>query len=81
LTAAETASLVLEDSAVDAPLPARGPVTLRGASTLPPLPLHWLGIFALVALALAVVLETTRKLRERGREWKVRAPAHVRNTA
>jgi hypothetical protein len=44
--------------------------------------MSWLGVFALVALTGAVVLELLRKLRERGQsERLVKAPSHVTNTA
>jgi hypothetical protein len=74
-----SARLTLTDSRVSAALGARGPVTLIGDVQFPPLPTHWLGVFALVVLALASSLELLRMVRERRDGPTTRAPAHVRN--
>jgi hypothetical protein len=81
LRVARPATVTLTDCTVSAPLGARGNVTLVGSTSFPALPLSWLGLFALVALAVAVALELARKLREHRHEGRVRAPAHVTNTA
>lgn len=81
LRIADSARVTLRDCTVVAPLGARGKVTLLGGTRFPMLPLSWLGIFALVALAAAIVLEVTRRLREQRHESRVRAPAHVTNVA
>jgi hypothetical protein len=81
LRVAQSASVTLTDCTVTAPLGARGNVKLVGSTSFPALPLSWLGLFALVALTVAVVLELTRRLREHRHERRVRAPAHVTNTA
>jgi hypothetical protein len=83
LRVAQSASVTLTDSTVSAPLGAQGNVKLMGSTRFPALPLSWLGIFAMVAVTGAVVLELMRKLRERGGtpERRVKAPAHVLNTA
>ena len=74
--------MTLTDSTVIAPLGARGDVRLLGNTQFPALPLSWLGVFALAALAMAVVLEFMRSLREKHRNDRgVRARAHVTNTA
>lgn len=77
----QSANVTLTDSTVNAPLGARGNVRLVGDTHFPALPLSWLGVFALVALTIAILLELTRKLRERGHpDSHVTAPAHVTNT-
>lgn len=77
-----SASVTLRNSAVYAPFGAQGDVKLVGDIQFPALPLSWLGVFALVALSIAIMLELVRKLRERGRsDSHVIAPAHVTNTA
>lgn len=81
LRVARSAQVTLTDCTVAAPLGARGNVRLAANTRFPALPLSWLGIFALLALATAVVLEANRKLRERRHESRVRAPAHVTNIA
>lgn len=81
LRVARSASVTLTNSTVYAPLGARGNVRLAGTTRFPALPLHWLGLFALIALTLAIALEVARRLRERRHEGSVRAPAHVTNTA
>jgi hypothetical protein len=81
LRIADSARVTLTDCTVAAPLGARGKVRLMGGTRFPPLPLSLLGIFALVALAAAIALEVTRKLREQRHESRVRAPAHVTNIA
>jgi hypothetical protein len=73
--------VTLTNCAVTAPLGARGEVRLVGKNRFPALPLSWLGLFGLFALAGAILLELGRKLREHGHEGRVRAPAHVTNTA
>lgn len=79
LRIADSANVVLEDVAVDAPRGARGPIELRGTTELPALPVRWIGIFGLVVVALAVALEVMRRLRERRSDRTVSAPPHVTN--
>jgi hypothetical protein len=83
LRVTQSAKVTLTDCDVSAPLGARGDVQIVGGTSFPALPLRWIGIFAVVALGSAVVLELMRKLRERGghHERQVRAPAHVTNIA
>jgi hypothetical protein len=81
LRVARSANVTLTNCTVSAPLGARGNVKLAGTTSFPALPTSWLGLFALVALTLAIVLELARKLREHRRERRVLAPAHVTNTA
>ena len=81
LRVTRSANVMLTDCTVDAPLGARGNITLAGNTRFPALPVSWLGIFALIALAAAVLLELMRKLRELRHESGVRAPTHVTNTA
>lgn len=76
-----SAEVTLTDCNVYAPFGARGNIMLAGSTRFPALPLSWLGIFALVALSVAVLLELMRKLRELRHESGVRAPVHVTNTA
>jgi hypothetical protein len=81
LRVAQSANVTLTDCTVTAPLGARGNVRLAGATRFPALPLSWLGLFALLALTIAIGLELARRLRERRHDRPVRAPAHVTNTA
>ena len=81
LRVTQSANVTLTDSTVSAPLGARGNVRLMGNSRFPALPLNWLGLFALIALSLAIALEVARRLREHRHDRRVRAPAHVTNTA
>jgi hypothetical protein len=81
LRVAQTANVMVTDSTVTAPLGARGNVRLTGNTKFPALPLSLLGVFALAALAVAIVLELARRLRESRNDRHVRAPAHVTNTA
>ncbi|MDT5026193.1 MAG: hypothetical protein QOE61_2619 [Micromonosporaceae bacterium] len=81
LRVAQSANVTVTDSTVNAPLGARGNVRLTGNTQFPALPLSWLGVFALAALTVAIVLELSRRLRESRNDRHVRAPAHVTNTA
>jgi hypothetical protein len=81
LRVAQSANVTLTDCTVTAPLGARGNVRMAGATRFPALPLSWLGLFALLALTIAIGLELARRLRERRHDRLVRAPAHVTNTA
>ncbi len=81
LRVAQPANVTLTDCTVSAPLGARGNVKLVGTTSFPALPLSWLGLFALVALTGAIALELARKMREHRHDGRVRAPAHVTNTA
>ena len=74
-----TASVVIVDSHLQAPFGAHGPVSLQGRNQFPALPLHWLGIAALIALGLAGTLELIRHVREQEHERLVPAPAHITN--
>lgn len=76
-----SAVVVLQDTVVDAPRGAHGPVRLRGTSELPALPVRWIGVFGLVVIAAAIALEVVRRLRERRSDRAVSAPAHVTNIA
>ncbi len=65
---------------VHAPFGTRGHVRLLGSGNdLPALPLHWLGLFGLLAVAVAVTLELLRRLREHGQPDLGGAPLHIRN--
>jgi hypothetical protein len=79
LRIADSAQVVLQDVAVDAPRGARGPIQLRGTTELPAMPLRWIGVFGLVVVAVAVALEVMRRLRERRSDRTVSAPPHVTN--
>ncbi|MGI5135889.1 right-handed parallel beta-helix repeat-containing protein [Streptomyces sp. CA-106110] len=72
----------ITDSWVRAPIALSGEGTIkrlgRTEVTLPPFP--WLGFAALVALTLAVVLQTVHQVRHR-RTPRPQAAVHVRNTA
>jgi hypothetical protein len=81
LRVAESGRVDLVGSVVDAPLGSRGEVAADGDSTLPPLPLRWLGAAAVVALIAALSLESLRRLRERREDRGAVAPDHVTNTA
>lgn len=81
LRIADSASVTLIRSKVQAPLGARGHLHLGPGTSFPPLPLRWLGVLALVALAFAACLETMRRIRERSHDRSVTAPTHVLNTA
>ncbi len=76
-----SAKVSLVRSRVDAPLGARGHVTIGDGTSFPALPLRWLGALALIALTAAAFLETLRRLRERGHDRSFTAPAHVLNIA
>lgn len=76
-----SARAVLVDSTVTAPLGVRGEVHRRGRTRLPALPIRWLAVFGIAALATAVGLESLRKFRERGSNRPVLAPKHVTNLA
>lgn len=59
----------------------RGRVRLLGhANRLPPLPLHWLGLFGVIAVGAAVVLELIRRFRELGNPPLGSAPLYIRNS-
>jgi len=79
IRSSRTASVVIVDSNLQAPFGAHGPVSLKGHNRFPALPLHWLGIAALIALGLAATLELVRHIREQGHERLVPAPAHITN--
>jgi hypothetical protein len=79
LRIAPTGHITLVGCRVSAPLGARGDVSLKAGTAFPALPLRWLGVFALAVLAVALVLEMLRRVRERGHERRVLAPAHVTN--
>lgn len=81
LRVSPSSSVVLQDTTVDAPRGARGPVQLRGTSTLPALPVRWIGVFGLVVIAAAIALEVVRRVRERRSDRAVSAPSHVTNIA
>jgi hypothetical protein len=77
-----TGKVTMTNTTVRAPLGARGHIQLDDTDDFPALPLSWLGIFALIALAIAVALELLRRLRERGQHARsISAPAHVTNIA
>jgi hypothetical protein len=80
LRVASTGHVTLLQSTVKAPLGARGRVHIGKGTTFPALPLRWLGVLALVALAIAAFLETLRRLRERSHDRSVTAPSHILNT-
>jgi hypothetical protein len=77
----DLSAVVLEDTSVEAPTGARGPVRLRGTTELPALPVRWIALLGLLIVAAAVTLEVLRRLRERREERTVAAPDHVTNTA
>ncbi|MEJ3746563.1 right-handed parallel beta-helix repeat-containing protein [Actinomycetes bacterium KLBMP 9797] len=81
LRVSPSSSVILQDTTVDAPQGARGPVQLRGSSTLPAMPVRWIGVFGLVVIAAAIALEVVRRLRERRTDRAVSAPSHVTNIA
>jgi hypothetical protein len=81
LDIAASSHVLLQDTLVDAPQGARGPIQLRGTSELPALPVRWIGIFGLIVIAAAIALEVVRRLRERRTERTVSAPSHVTNIA
>jgi hypothetical protein len=80
LRIAPSGHVTLTDCTVSAPLGARGNVRLVGHTVFPALPLRWLGMFGLVALTAAALLEIARRLRENRYDGRVLAPAHVTNT-
>jgi len=74
--------LLLSGSTVLAPVGIKGRVVYSGHNTvaLPPFP--WLGIVAIAAIVLGLLLETLHALRQAGRtSTRVVAPDHVLNTA
>ena len=74
--------LALSDSTVLAPVGIKGRVGYSGHNTvaLPPFP--WLGIVAIAAIVLGLLLETVHALRQAGRiSTRAAAPDHVLNTA
>jgi hypothetical protein len=77
----ESSDVVLVDTSVDAPAGALGPVRLRGTTDLPAMSVRWIALLGLLVVVAAIVLEVVRRLRERGAERAVTAPAHVTNTA
>jgi len=81
IRAHELSAVILEDTSVEAPTGARGPVRLRGSTELPALPVRWIALLGLVVVAAAIVLEVMRRLRENREERTVTAPDHVTNTA
>jgi hypothetical protein len=64
---------------VSSPLGGRGHIIIGSGTRFPPLPTDFLGIFALVALVLAILLESIRKARERSPDRATTAPVHVTN--
>ncbi|GAA4467295.1 right-handed parallel beta-helix repeat-containing protein [Phytohabitans houttuyneae] len=74
-------AVVLEDTSVEAPTGARGPVRLTGTTELPAMPVRWIALLGLLVVAAAITLEVLRRLRERREERTVTAPDHVANTA
>ena len=58
-----------------------GRVEFRGENDLPPTPLPWYGVAALVATVSAVVLEVLRRMRETESAWATPVAAHVLNRA
>ncbi|MGW0881641.1 right-handed parallel beta-helix repeat-containing protein [Streptomyces sp. NPDC002671] len=82
IQADDGAWISIEDSRVRAPIALSGGGTIKRLGhtevTLPPFP--WLGFAALVALTLAVVLQTIHQVRHR-RTPRPQVAAHVRNTA
>ncbi|MGN9912908.1 hypothetical protein ACTMTJ_35765 [Phytohabitans sp. LJ34] len=77
----DLSAVVLEDTSVEAPTGARGPVRLRGTTELPAMPVRWIALLGLLVVAAAITLEVLRRLRERREERTVSAPDHVTNTA
>lgn len=77
----DLSAVVLEDTSVQAPTGARGPVRLRGATDLPAMPVRWIALLGLLVVAAGITLEVLRRLRERREERAVAAPDHVTNTA
>jgi hypothetical protein len=74
--------LLLSGSTVLAPVGIKGRVVYSGHNTvaLPPFP--WLGIVAIAAIVLGLLLETVHALRQAGRiSTRAVAPDHVLNTA
>lgn len=77
----DLSAVVLQDTSVQAPTGARGPVRLRGTTELPAMPVRWIALLGLLIVAAAITLEVLRRLRERREERSVTAPDHVTNTA
>lgn len=61
--------------------PISGKATVLGLSFIGPLPLHWLGLFAIGLLVVALLLLALSRVRQENRERLAFAPAHVTNYA
>jgi hypothetical protein len=79
VAAGRNTNAILVQTSVHADDPSRGQVDFRGTNHYSHLPVRWVALAALLAVATAILLEVIRKLRDRRDPHHGTAPDHVLN--